>query len=297
MRRACIDIGANTTRLLVAECDGDQLVPVHQERAFTRIGQSLDEHGQIPQRKLTEVVAAVATQLAIARALGAAQLRCVATAGVRRAANGERLVELVANSCGGTVVEVLSGEQEARLAFLGAAWAVRGSTAPGALLAVADVGGGSTELVVGESAGEVLWWRSLPLGSADLLSGELDEDPPGELALARASGRVREAFADISPPAVDHVIAVGGSATSLVSIAGVRLDREALQEALRRRSALTAAEFAARSGLEAERARLLPGGLLILAQLVELFGKELTVGAGGLREGVLLDAAATSGCP
>jgi exopolyphosphatase/guanosine-5'-triphosphate,3'-diphosphate pyrophosphatase len=291
MRRACIDIGSNTTRLLVADCVADTLVELHQERAFTQIGRSLDGENGIPEPKLQEVVRSVAGQLASARRLGAVEVRCVATAGVRRATNGPRLVSLIERACDGLSVAVLTGDEEGRFAFIGAAWGARqqGQEAFDGALGVVDVGGGSSELVVGSPPDRVQWCRSFAIGSSDLIRSELQHDPPSADDCERASARVHEAFAGIAPPPVARVVAVGGSAASLTRIVGPRLDQEALGVALEVLQRLPAARVAAQYELDVRRVRLLPAGILILMQVTTLFGTALTIGGAGLREGLLLD--------
>ncbi|MDE3134189.1 MAG: exopolyphosphatase [Acidobacteriota bacterium] len=289
MRRACIDIGSNTTRLLVADCDGNEgLVERRQERAFTMLGRAIDASGAIPVAKLAEVLQAVAMQYAIARELGAEQVRCVATAGVRRASNGATLVRLIRDACPGLEPEILSGAEEARLAFIGAAW----GTGAGAehALGVVDAGGGSSELVIGDAPASVRWWVSLPLGSGDVTHRWLPSDPPTESELDDALSRTRAAFAEVGrPPAVRRMIAVGGSATSLRLLAGPTLDLEALDRLLASAQRHSAVEFARSFGIDVQRSRLLAGGLLILRVVSELFGVPLEIGRGGLREGLLLD--------
>lgn len=289
MRRACIDIGSNTTRLLIADCDGDGgLVEHRQERAFTMLGRSIDASGLIPAAKLAEVLQGVAMQYAIARELGAEQVRCVATAGVRRAANGDTLVRLVRDVCGGLELEILSDAEEARLAFIGAAWGTGAGAEHG--LGVVDAGGGSSELVVGDAPTHIRWWVSLPLGSGDVTHRWLPSDPPSETELDNALERTRAMFADVQPPPdVRRVIAVGGSATSLRMLAGPTLDLDALDRLLASAQRHSAAEFARSFGIDVQRARLLAGGLLILRVVSELFGVPLEIGRGGLREGLLLD--------
>ena len=291
MRRACIDIGSNTTRLLVADRVDDTLVEVHQERAFTQIARSLDMEGSIPEAKLQEVVRSVAGQLASARQLGVTEIRCVATAGVRRAANAESLIGMIERACDGLSVQVLTGEQEGRLAFIGAAWGYRYYGQPGfdGALGVVDIGGGSSELVVGTPPDQVAWCRSLPIGSSDLARAEMRSDPPSAADCARASARVREAFAGLEPPPVGRAVAVGGSAASLTSIVGPLLDQGALALSLELLQRLPAAEIAARHGLDVQRVRLLPSGILMLMEVTSLFGSPLTVGGAGMREGLLLD--------
>lgn len=291
-RCACIDIGSNTTRLLVADCAGERLTEVHQERAFTRIGRALRHDGTISAAKLDEVTQVVAEQLASARWFGARAVRCVATASVRRATNQAELVERLAARCPGLPVEVLSGQDEARLAFRGAA---RGLEAdPGGPLGVVDVGGGSSELVVGMPPDTIDWWASFPLGSGDIADACLHSDPPAAPELQRARERVEEALAGVRPPAAAAAVAVGGSATSLLRVVGPVLDPGAFRRSLRLLGAHPVAEVAREFALDAERVKLLPAGLLILEAVSDLFDQPLRVGRGGIREGVLLEVAA--GC-
>jgi exopolyphosphatase / guanosine-5'-triphosphate,3'-diphosphate pyrophosphatase len=286
VRRACIDIGSNTTRLLIADCDGERLVEVHQDRAFTHVRRGLNSAGEIEADKIDEVVRVVAAQLVTARALGAADVRCVATAAVRQAANRDTLLAAVRSACD-LEVTVISPEEEARLAFGGAARTL--GYEPGGPLGVVDVGGGSSELVVGMVPDQVTWCASLELGSGQLADDCLRSDPPSADDLAQARARVSDVLGGVTPPAAARVVAVGGSATSLRRIAGERLDSEAFTRVLALLSAEPAADVARRFTLDADRVRLLPAGLLILEAAAERFGAPLEVARGGLREGLLLE--------
>lgn len=290
MRRACIDIGSNTTRLLVAECGGPRLLEVHQERSFTRIGRTLRRDGTIPADKLDEVARVVSDLHATAIELGSLSIRCVATASIRRARNGEELIELVRRRCDGLTVEILSGEQEARLAFIGVARAL--DVEPDGPLAVVDVGGGSCELVVGTVPDTVLWWTSLPLGSGDIAADYLDGDPPTSDAFLQARLRIAEGLRDVAPPEVALAVAVGGSATSLRRVMGPVLDSEAFNRSLGLLATERAVDVARRFALDIERVKLLPAGLLILQEIAQRFTVPLAIGRGGIREGVLLEAGA-----
>ena len=287
MRRACIDIGSNTTRLLVAECGREQLLEVHQERAFTSIGRGLRRDGTIAPEKIAEVVEAVVAQLRIARELGAMDVRGVATAAIRRADNGPALVNAIRAACG-LGIEILSGEEEARLAFVGAARTL--DHEPSGELGVVDVGGGSLELVVGTAPDQVSWCTSFELGSSDLADGCLRSDPPSSAELSEARSRVEQTLAGVTIPQPFEAVAVGGSATSLRRVAGPLLDSEAFRRSLRMLATDRATEVARRFALDLERVRLLPAGLLILQAASELFGTSLQIARGGVREGVLLEA-------
>lgn len=297
MRSACIDIGSNTTRLLVADCEAGKLVPVREQRAYTRIGAVTGVGADIPAAKLGEVADVVSEQTCVARELGAQEVHCVATAAVRRARNGHELSELIEARVEGVRMRVLSGEEEARLAFLGA---VRTAGESGSVarvgtgpIAVADVGGGSSELVVGTLDRGVAWWRSLPLGSSDLTGLYFKTAPPAPSEIEQAREHVRLALDELQPPPVKDALAVGGSGTSLRRLAGSVLDRNSLRAALHLLAGTDPGEIASRSGLELERIRLLPAGLLILEGFVTRLGTPLVVASGGIREGVLLDGAET----
>jgi exopolyphosphatase/guanosine-5'-triphosphate,3'-diphosphate pyrophosphatase len=289
VRLGCIDIGSNTTRLLVADCDGGRLLWVHQERAFTRIGEELQTSKRIGTAKVGEVVIVVAAQLASAHAHGATTTLAVATAAIRSAENGAELAAKI-RAATGLTVEILSAEEEARLAFVGVAGTLEHPHA--GALGVVDVGGGSSELVVGDPERGVRWWASVPLGSGTLSYTYLHSDPPtvGELRTARI--QVLAALAGLRAPQPQGAVAVGGSATSLARLAGAVLDADGLARALELLTAAPSNEIAARFEIDHQRARLLPGGLLILQGVAELFGVELKVGRGGIREGVLLEAGA-----
>ncbi|PTL60596.1 hypothetical protein C7Y72_13590 [Paraconexibacter algicola] len=292
LRCACIDIGSNTTRLLVAEPDGSTLRDLDGVRAFTRIGAACREDGTIPREKIDEVALTVASQKAIASAAGAERLRAVATAAIRRAPNRDELLAAIRERSG-VEVEVLSGEDEARLAFLGAT-----GSCPGAVVldaegpvAVVDVGGGSTEIVVGTPGGTVDWVVSVPLGSSVLPIERPEPDgvpDPASVAAARAAAL--QGFDGITPPAVTRAVAVGGSATSLRLLAGETLSPAGLDRALDVLLELPVDAVVERFALHPDRVRMLPAGLVLLgAASGALGGRPLEVGRGGLREGVVLE--------
>jgi exopolyphosphatase / guanosine-5'-triphosphate,3'-diphosphate pyrophosphatase len=288
VRVACIDIGSNTTRLLIADRTAEGLSEVHQERAFTHIGAGLDQTGSIRREKLREVVTVVAWQAQVARDLGCAELRAVATAAIRDAANGAELADAI-RAATDLQVEILSGEHEARLAFIGAA-AMADQPAAGEL-GVIDVGGGSSELVVGTAPDRVDWWASIQLGSGTLCSRVLTDDPPRLDSLDAAKAEIAAALDGLEPPRPGRTFAVGGSATSLWRVAGPDLDATALARALDLLIKQPSAAIARRFAIDPQRARLLPAGLLILQECSRLLGGALEIGRGGIREGVLLEGA------
>jgi exopolyphosphatase/guanosine-5'-triphosphate,3'-diphosphate pyrophosphatase len=284
--RACIDIGSNTTRLLVAECQPAELREVHQERVFTHVGDHLRGSGRLDREKVDEVATVVAAQLAHARALGCVDVRCVGTAALRRAANRDELVARIAELCG-LPVAVLSEADEARLAFLGAA-ATLEVPAHGPL-AVVDVGGGSSELAIGEPPAPPAWWVSLPLGSADLADAYFTADSLSSAQLNSARAAVGQALRDVHPPPAALAVAVGGSATSLRRLVGRALDQDSIRAVLEAMTSLSTRDVAERFALHIERVRLVPAALVILEGVSALVAAPLELARGGLREGILLE--------
>ena len=288
---ACIDIGSNTTRVLVADAQRGRLTEVLQQRAFTRIGRGLAAGGSIPRAKIDEVVRVVDEQRRLAETAGAQALRAVATAAIRGAGNRDAVVEAVGGGCG-LELTILDAEEEARLAFLGATHTHAGLL-DGAV-GVVDVGGGSTEIAVGTVAGGVEWSASFDFGSGFLADSYLHSDPPGAAELQAVRAHAAGVLEGVETPPVDSAVAVGGSAASLRRLVGAVLEPETLHRALRVLSEAPAADIARRFDLDPERVKLLPAGILALDAAAQVLGRPLQIGRGGLREGVLLELAITS---
>jgi exopolyphosphatase/guanosine-5'-triphosphate,3'-diphosphate pyrophosphatase len=285
MRCACVDIGTNTTRLLVAEREGGRLREVVAVRHFLRLAPGAD--GAIPHDTVARLADVVAAHVRLARDHGVRDVRAVATAAIRSAPNRHELCRAV-QRVAGIEVEILSGEDEAVLAFAGAI-ATLAEPPPDGLLGVVDVGGGSSELVTGTARDGVGWSASFPLGSGVLTDRHLRSDPPSAAELDAVRAEIDPVLAGLEPPLPRAAYAVGGSATSLVRVAGGELTPETIGRALRALTAEPAAAAALRFGIHAERVRLLPAGLLLLEGAWSAFGgAPLRIAGGGLREGVVL---------
>ena len=291
---ACIDVGSNTTRLLVAEPRGGELRELASQRAFTRLGRCVLEHGRLSEEKIAETAAVVAAQAQIARDLGVRAIDVVGTAVVRDAPNRAELEAAVAEAAG-VPMRVLSGEEEARLAFAGVSGTLRGPVE--GRLVVVDVGGWSTEVVLGTREAGVAWSASFRLGSGLLADVYLHGDPPDTRELAAVTAHVSEVLAPLDLPRPERAVAVGGSATSVRRIVGPELSRRALERTLQLLSRSTCEEVATRINLHAERVRLMPAGIAIMHELARRLDVDLELGNGGLREGVVLELAARTGEP
>ena len=283
---AAIDIGSNTTRVLVAEPVDGQLKKTMEQRAYTQIGKALRKDGKIGKKKIAEVAEVVATQMRLAEEIGAEQIRAVATAAIRKASNGQALCEAIVEEAG-IEVDILSEEEEGRLSFLGATKTL-GHPFDGPV-AVVDVGGGSSEVITGTISGGVEKVISWPVGSGDLADELIENDPPSAGEIRRIRDRIDDLFADAEVPAVEQAVAVGGSATSLRRLVGAVLEYETLERGIRVLSSDPAAEVARRFELDPTRVRILPTGVLLLEKVSDLLGTPLQIGKGGLREGVVLD--------
>jgi exopolyphosphatase/guanosine-5'-triphosphate,3'-diphosphate pyrophosphatase len=283
---AAIDIGSNTTRVLVAEPVDGQLKKVMEQRAYTRINKALGKKGEILPAKVDEVCEVVATQVRLAQELGAEQIRAVATAAVREAPNCEQVAAAI-SSASGVRVDVLSDEEEGRLSFIGATKAL-GHPVEGKI-GVVDVGGGSTEIIIGTVAGGVEKVRSWHVGSGELADELIASDPPSAAEIRKVRDRIDDIFAGVEVEHPAQAVAVGGSATSLRRLVGAVLEYETLERGIRVLCGDPAADVARRFELDPVRVRILTTGVLLLEKVSELLGQPLQIGKGGLREGVILD--------
>jgi exopolyphosphatase/guanosine-5'-triphosphate,3'-diphosphate pyrophosphatase len=283
---AAIDIGSNTTRVLVAEPADGQLRRVMDQRAYTQLSKASKQNGAIAPDKVSEVADVVATQVRLADELGAEAVRIVATAAIREAANRAQVVEEIARMAG-LPVEVLSEYEEGRLAFLGATRTLGHPV--GGDIGVVDVGGGSTEIVIGTLSEGVRKVHSVRIGSGSLAEDFVSSDPPSAAEIRAMREHVAAVFQGIEIERPERAVAVGGSATSLRMLVGAVLEYETLERGVRVLTGDPVGVVAKRFELDPRRVRLLPAGVLLLEKISELLGCPLQIGKGGLRDGVILD--------
>jgi len=286
---AAIDVGTNTTRLLVAQHRDGRAVPLARGAAMTALGEGLSRTGRIGEAAMTAAEETVGAMAAEARALGASRLVIACTAVARDAANAAELLRRL-QGASGVPPRVLSGEEEARIAFRG----VLAADAPDPLLA-ADLGGGSLELMGGRG-GRLDWATSLPLGVRLLTERYAPGDPPAVDLVGPISAYARSL---VAPVADGHhaagAIVSGGSAQALATLAGTaELDQTALVRAVDRLAAARSDDLAAETGLTAARVRLCLAGAAVLESVRRAFGLDaLRVTEAGLREGLVAELLAS----
>jgi exopolyphosphatase / guanosine-5'-triphosphate,3'-diphosphate pyrophosphatase len=216
-----VDIGSNTTRLLVAEIDDDGVWrELMTQRAYTLIGKQVDASGRLPREVVANVTEVVSTQVRLAREMGADDIMIVATAAVRGAPNRDELLDKILDRTD-LPVRVLSGHEEAQLAFIGATKRL-GAPADGTIVVI-DVGGGSTEIAVGTVDDGPNWDNTFRVGSGMLTEAYVTSDPPSLRELGRARQHVSGVFEGLELPQIDKAVAVGGTATSLRRLVGAEL--------------------------------------------------------------------------
>jgi exopolyphosphatase/guanosine-5'-triphosphate,3'-diphosphate pyrophosphatase len=287
VRVAIVDVGANTLRLLVATRSRDGRVDaLREERRQLGLGEEIVRTGgTIGPDKLEEAAAVARTHVRQAHKLGAEAVDLLVTSPGRQAVNGGELVRAL-EATTGIRARILRSEEEGALAWRGAV--CQAAQLP-ETVAVCDVGGGSTQLVVGSLGGGPAWTRSIDLGSLRLTRRTFESDPPAEAELARARDQVAAAFAELAPPLPLAALATGGSARSLRRVVGAELRERELEAAIRKLAKRPVRQISRDFGVDRPRARTLLAGTLLLAAVQRLLGVPLAVAQGGLREGAALE--------
>jgi exopolyphosphatase / guanosine-5'-triphosphate,3'-diphosphate pyrophosphatase len=281
MRIGVLDIGSNTIRLLVAAVEEGAVVPIDKARVRLSLGEEIERHGGVSETSIATAAKSVRKFCSIARRHHVDSLDVFLTAPGRQSDNAEELIASLRRAAE-QPVRVLSTDEEGRLAY-GGAVATADIELP-ARIAVCDVGGASTEIAVGSPGHAPDWVASVDLGSVRL-SARADD-------LEHARREAAAAFAELEPPRVELALAVGGSARAARRLVGSWLADAELTAALQLVETNTPREIAKRFDVDRSRARILPAGVAILAQVHELLGVPLHVCDGGIREGAVLQTMA-----
>jgi exopolyphosphatase/guanosine-5'-triphosphate,3'-diphosphate pyrophosphatase len=295
VRVAAIDLGTNSTRLLVADVEDGRLDEVARRLTITRLGEGVDERRRLLPVPIARVRSCLAEYRRELEALGATRTLAVATSAVRDAENGEAFLGEIEWSYGFTT-RLLSGEEEAALTLRGVA-AGRPSV-EGTL--IVDIGGGSTEFVLGGADGPAAS-SSVDVGCVRVTERFLASDPPSREELAAAAAYVRSL---LPPLEARSAIGVAGTVTTLATLDlglaeydpqrthGHRIPRASVERELERLAALTSAERERVPGIEPGRAPVIVAGLVVLREVLDAYGlPEIEVSERDLLHGAALAAA------
>ena len=298
-----IDVGTNSTRLLVADVVGGKVSPLERRSTVTRLGRGVDLSGHLSSEAIEDVCTAIDGYVGLIGELGAERVNAIATSAVRDADNGSAFVAELRERFA-LSARVLDGEEEARATYVGAT----SESPPDEPTLVVDIGGGSTEMVVGRGA-EISFHDSLQAGVVRHSERHIAGDPPTASELEALATDVR----GLIEGAVDggvvarRCIAVAGTPTSLAAVemelepydpARVHGHVLALPSIQRMLSQLASAPLAERveiPGLHPDRAPTIVAGVVILVETMRAFGlEEVTVSEHDILYGTAISAAATA---
>jgi exopolyphosphatase/guanosine-5'-triphosphate,3'-diphosphate pyrophosphatase len=288
-RVAAVDIGTNSVRLLVADVDGSsprdaKVVPLERRMRITRLGQGVDRTRALAPEAIERTAAVLREYRGVLDDLGVTAVRATATSAARDSSNRDDFFTAARDALG-VVPELLSGEEEAELSFLGA---TADLDAPAPYLVV-DIGGGSTEFVLGTDAPTGL--VSLDMGCVRVTEQYLESDPPAPEELSNAVAAVRDLVAEVPrviPGASDAATLVGLAGT-VTTVAAVELGipeydpeqihhfvltREAAEDVFRTLATESAAQRAHNPGLEPGRVDVIVGGTAVLVGIFRVLGFE-----------------------
>jgi exopolyphosphatase/guanosine-5'-triphosphate,3'-diphosphate pyrophosphatase len=302
-RVAVVDLGTNSTRLLVADVAGGHLEELERRTVITRLGDSLEATGRLSEQAIARVTEALGSYREVIDRLGARTVVCVATSAMRDAENGRQLRDTLRERFG-IEANTISGDEEARLTFLGATVGReedRGSV-------VIDIGGGSTEYVTGTAGGEPGFHVSTRMGSVRHTERHLHHDPPEPDEMLALGEDVRQVLAAEIPHdlrgRVTGGIAVAGTATSLAAIDlgldpydpervhGHRLGLGACERLVAQLAALALPERRRVAGLHPDRAPTIVAGAVILLESMRIFElDEIEISESDILHGAALAAA------
>jgi exopolyphosphatase/guanosine-5'-triphosphate,3'-diphosphate pyrophosphatase len=299
VRVAAIDVGTNSTRLLVAEEQAEGFRPLERRLTITRLGQGVDRNRLIDPEALRRTIETIADYVASCGEYEVATIRVTGTSAVRDARNRNEFFEAV-RALTGKDPEMLSGEEEARTTFLGA---VSDLSESGPVLVV-DIGGGSTELILGREEPEAL--VSLDIGCVRMLEKHLFSDPPAPHELdslrAEVTAELESAAIQLGVPPGSRLVGVAGTVTQLATLqAGAAVyDPDITHHAVmshgdvrrlaRRLASLPYEKRARIKGLDPGRVDVIVAGAAILQQVMETFDMaEVLVSEKDILDGLVLD--------
>jgi exopolyphosphatase/guanosine-5'-triphosphate,3'-diphosphate pyrophosphatase len=302
---AVVDIGSNSTRLLVAEVEAGRVSELERQSRVTRLGRGVDLSGQLSAEAIEAACEAIADYVEICRETGVEKIEAIATSAVRDASNGSAFIAELRERFA-LSARVLDGEEEARLTYLGATC----EQPPSEPTLVIDIGGGSTELIVGTGE-EVAFHTSLQAGVVRHSERHISSDPPTALELEALAADFRSLIesATAGAPAATACIAVAGTPTSLASVEiglepydpkqvhGHTLSLTSIQRLLSQLASAPLSKRAEIVGMHPDRAPNIVAGVVILVEAMRAFGlKQVKVSEHDILYGTAIGAVSALDC-
>ena len=300
-RLAAIDIGTNSTKMTIADVDPNGSIDVIAEDSdVTRLGQGVDQTKRLSDDAMARTRLAIVRFAEAARQAGAATVLAVGTSALRDASNGSEFIAQVKQSAG-VDIEVISGDREAQLAFTAVRSDAQLASSNRAPLLMFDIGGGSTELILGTD--KIDRYCSLNIGAVRLSERFLVSDPPSDDEIARASALADNELSQFAVTATTvQLVGIGGTAVNIASVMqyaagsapgdvhGTAVSADDVRTALARFRELPVAQRREIPGLDPKRADVIIGGALVLDRLLAHFGADqFKVGTRGVRYGLLAE--------
>ncbi|NWF92156.1 MAG: Ppx/GppA family phosphatase [Syntrophaceae bacterium] len=293
---ASIDVGTNTILLLVATVEGGRIKPLLEKETIVRLGEGVQKDSVLYQDSMKRGFQTLARYMEHCQSMGVQKIFAVGTSALREARNSEAFIRMVKERLG-LSIEIISGEEEARLSFLAVAKDLKEMERS---TFVIDIGGGSTEFILGRGE-QIAHWMSLPLGSVRFTERHLLSDPVREEEWKEMEREIRKLLTRVPHPRGPFsMVAVGGTATTLASVEqGLEefipekihhfvLKKESLRNQLHLYRSKTIAQRKTIPGLPPDRADVILAGGAILLMAMEKFGvSSLLISCHGVRYGVL----------
>lgn len=296
---AAVDIGSNSVRLSIAELRRGRLIPLHQDREVTRLGESVFRDGNLNPQAMAQTLKVLRRFHRAVQSYAVERTRVVATSALRDSNNGRLFAEWL-KTVTGWKLDIITGLEEGRLIHLGVLANMR--TPPSRLLLI-DLGGGSCELTFSEK-GHIKELVTLPLGAVRLTQEFIHHDPPNKDELKRLHGFIVQEVGHVSRQIlradVRSVIATSGTAAALAGAAqslklrrGGTVSQPVAAKLAKRLAKLTARQRAAIKGINPKRAQIIVAGAAVYAQVLHACGlKGFRYSPLGLRDGILAQMAA-----
>jgi exopolyphosphatase / guanosine-5'-triphosphate,3'-diphosphate pyrophosphatase len=315
LRLASLDIGTNSTRLLVADCDGSRTRTVERRMVITRLGEGVDRTHKLAAEAVERTTAALAAYREVTDTLGPVEVTAAATSALRDSENGEEFLDLAERTIGARP-RVLSGDEEAFLSFLGAVSDLDDPPGGGGKVLVFDIGGGSTELMVGsadliaggdgEPRRDKLDLQSVDVGCVRMSERFLTADPPSPVSVGRMEshivGKLKPAVAGLLSARPALAVGLAGTVTTISGInLGLAeydterihhssLSRGQVEDIFMKLATVPLEERKRVMGLEPGRADIIVGGAAVLRVIMDLAGlDEILVSEKDILDGLVLD--------